>query len=191
MASILVLAAMTAAQIQGHTAYAPYGPWTDGISGSLGGAPTFDLAEGSIYDTLVTGSDSDEYAKIPTGEVTVIGNWKAVVVGFLGPDTSIIPIIPNASNYLGTSTTAQSAGSVTYAIKRGVKTFNLEPSDYPLLRVDRYSVYDNAPISPVPSMNHLLRDTNTVILQKWINVSKKVTTGGGGGTPPGGGGGGL
>ncbi len=146
--------------------YTPADPWTDGIGGSISPNTAIQVKEGDVINESITGTDTDDYYKwvgtikfeppVPLGNAADISwDWQPPQQGEY-----------NSGALMSTTTTAQSAGSITRLCTRIAQTFSDLP--HPVLCFDRINLTDGSSGAAV-----LLKDTNTDAFAFTVYVSKQ------------------
>ncbi|RYG36130.1 hypothetical protein EON81_10670 [bacterium] len=167
-AVIALAATATMGQVQGRTAWGPYSPWTDGIASGLSSPASVVITEGQPFTVNVTGTDWDQYIEIttkPNPQVKELGNWQTIrgAVSSAPMSTGSGPTYVNGLN-----------GNVTMRYNRVARTFALPASNYPIVGIDEYEVWDGQSNTPgATNPNYVLWDSNESSEGVSVTVNKK------------------
>ncbi|HVT13291.1 MAG TPA: hypothetical protein VHE55_13580 [Fimbriimonadaceae bacterium] len=145
--------------------YTPADPWTDGIGGSISPNTAIQVKEGDVISESITGTDTDDFNKwvgtIKFEPAVPLGNAADILWEWQPPDVGE----RNSGELMSTTTTAQSASSITHLCTRIAQTFSDLP--HPVLCLDKINLSDGS-----AGVNAVLRDPNVAAFAFTVYISK-------------------
>ena len=153
-------------------AFVPYSPQNKPIEGGLSSNGSSAVIEGNIFDTAISGSDSDTYQNIAiVSDTRVFGNSSAVQLVMTPAHSGE----QNSGTLRSLTISSQTDSTVNYLVTRQARSFD-RGAAYPVQCLDRYRLYDGQYHgSDHFDLYSLLWDSNVVDFVKVVYISKGTT----------------